>query len=186
MPAPLWAFRGPRASARRLGDLEGSIARFAGYDPLDKALMNERLAFKKTSRRKSLGKTEKEESEKEYKARVRSLLKEHIETMAEMGIVFRHTFTSEKLGFAIALARYGEEGREFINVEETMPGCEIYPGPLKPTDELIAVNGKLILEPTAPRFLDLRKAIASAPRPLKLTFIHGERRDELFEDIGDG
>ena len=53
---------------------------------------------------------------------------------------------------AIALARYGEEGRQFVNVEETMPNCECYPGPLKPTDELIAVNGKVILEPTQHRF----------------------------------
>jgi len=56
---------------------------------------------------------------------VRTLLREHIETMAELGIVFHHTFTSDKLGFSIALARYGEKGREFVNIEETMPHCEV-------------------------------------------------------------
>ena len=55
---------------------------------------------------------------------MRTLLREHIETMAELGIVFHHTFTSDKLGFSIALARYGEKGREFVNIEETMPHCE--------------------------------------------------------------
>ena len=134
------------------------------------------MAFKEkksrwASMRDSLGpkKSEKEQHEREYRSRVRTLLREHIETMAEIGIVFHHTFESEKLGFAIVLARYGEEGREFINIEETMAHCEIYPGPLKPTDELIAVNGKVILEPSLARFRDLQKAIVRAARPLKLT-----------------
>ena len=72
----------------------------------------------------------------------------------------------------ILIARYGAEGREYIHVEETMPHSEVYPGPLKPTDELIAVNGKVIMEPTEARFKDLQKAILRCPRPLKLTFIH--------------
>ncbi|KAH8095768.1 FMN binding protein [Aureococcus anophagefferens] len=144
-----------------------------GYDPLDRALMEER---------QKAGEGKGSLTDAEYKARVRGLLKEHIESMAEIGICFKHTFTSAKLGFAIALARYGEEGRQFVNVEETMPNCECYPGPLKPTDELIAVNGKVILEPTQHRFEDLRKAIAKAPRPLKMTFIQGERREEAFEE----
>ena len=114
-----------------------------GYDPLDRALMEER---------QKAGEGKGSLTDAEYKARVRGLLKEHIESMAEIGICFKHTFTSAKLGFAIALARYGEEGRQFVNVEETMPNCECYPGPLKPTDELIAVNGKVILEPTQHRF----------------------------------
>ena len=144
-----------------------------GYDPLDRALMEER---------QKAGEGKGSLTDAEYKTRVRGLLKEHIESMAEIGICFKHTFTSAKLGFAIALARYGEEGRQFVNVEETMPNCECYPGPLKPTDELIAVNGKVILEPTQHRFEDLRKAIAKAPRPLKMTFIQGERREEAFEE----
>ena len=114
-----------------------------GYDPLDRALMEER---------QKAGEGKGSLTDAEYKTRVRGLLKEHIESMAEIGICFKHTFTSAKLGFAIALARYGEEGRQFVNVEETMPNCECYPGPLKPTDELIAVNGKVILEPTQHRF----------------------------------
>ena len=49
--------------------------------------------------------------------------------------------------------------------------AQVYPGPLKPTDELIAVNGKVILEPTEDRFKDLRKATRCAEidvsRPLR-------------------
>ena len=119
---------------------------------------------------------------KEYRDRVRTLLREHIETMADIGVVFHHVFVKEKLGFQILIARYGAEGREYIHVEETMPHSEVYPGPLKPTDELIAVNGKVIMEPTEARFKDLQKAILRCPRPLKLTFIHGERRDTAFDE----
>ena len=125
---------------------------------------------------------------KEYRDRVRTLLREHIETMAELGVVFHHVFVKEKLGFQILIARYGAEGREYIHVEETMPHSEVYPGPLKPTDELIAVNGKVIMEPTEARFKDLQKAILRCPRPLKLTFIHvlcGVRPSTRLRDAAD-
>mmetsp|Transcript_9368 Transcript_9368/g.29208 ORF Transcript_9368/g.29208 Transcript_9368/m.29208 type:complete len:309 (+) Transcript_9368:115-1041(+) len=161
-----------------------------GYDPLDKLIQSERIALNEkksawTSKRDRVGKTQKQLEEmhkKEYRDRVRTLLREHIETMAELGIVFHHTFRKDRLGFQILIARYGEEGREYIHVEETMPHSEVWPGPLKPTDELIAVNGKVIMEPSQDRFKDLQKAILRCPRPLKLTFIHGERRDEAFAE----
>ena len=38
------------------------------------------------------------------------MLREHIETMAELGVVFHHVFVKEKLGFQILIARYGAEG----------------------------------------------------------------------------
>ena len=57
-----------------------------GYDPLDRALKNERLAHAESSS-KSTGES-KEDAEKRYRSRIRSLLREHIETMAEIGIVY--------------------------------------------------------------------------------------------------
>jgi len=141
-----------------------------GYDPLDKLLQSERLALNEkksawTKKRDRAGKTQKQLEEmhrKEYRDRVRTLLREHIETMAELGVVFHHVFVKEKLGFQILIARYGAEGREYIHVEETMPHSEVYPGPLKPTDELIAVNGKVIMEPTEARFKIYRRLFSGA------------------------
>lgn len=149
-----------------------------GYDPLDRLLQEARSELKE---KKAARKASKSTLKMEYKQRVRELLREHIETMAEAGIVFHHTFCEQRLGLSVALARYGEEGREFVSVEETNPCCELY-SLLKPTDELIAVNGKIILEPTKDRFDDLRIAIKSAPRPIELTFIQGERREEAFNE----
>ena len=65
-----------------------------GYDPLDRALMEER---------QKAGEGKGSLTDAEYKTRVRGLLKEHIESMAEIGICFKHTFTSAKLGFATGL-----------------------------------------------------------------------------------
>ena len=93
-----------------------------GYDPLDKLIQSERIALNEkksawTSKRDRVGKTQKQLEEmhkKEYRDRVRTLLREHIETMAELGIVFHHTFRKDRLGFQILIARYGEEGREYF------------------------------------------------------------------------
>lgn len=100
--------------------------------------------------------------------------------MLEYELAFSHTFTGPKLGFSIAVARYGREGRMFVEVDETFPNCECYPDELKPTDELIAINDRLILEPRAEDVHDIKEAIAASERPLKLTFIQGENRDQAF------
>lgn len=132
-----------------------------GYDPLDRLLQyvdlcgcvyaNERSSSHKAylrqaradfKRKKSLALAnvmhiskdalnQKSNEQLEYRERVRELLREHIETMADAGIVFHHAFQAKRLGLSISLARYGEDGRQFVNVEETMPHCELYPGPLK-------------------------------------------------------
>lgn len=74
---------------------------------------------------------QKSHEQLEYRERVRELLREHIETMADAGIVFHHTFHGKRLGLSISLARYGEDGRQFVSIEETMPHCELHSGPLK-------------------------------------------------------
>ena len=55
--------------------------------------------------------------------------------MHEHGLVFEHTFSRQKLGFAIVLAKYGDEGRVFVQIEKTTPPCPLYPDTLRPSDE---------------------------------------------------
>eukprot|EP00635_Sarcinochrysidales_sp_CCMP3193_P006754 CAMPEP_0118890978 /NCGR_PEP_ID=MMETSP1166-20130328/1186_1 /TAXON_ID=1104430 /ORGANISM="Chrysoreinhardia sp, Strain CCMP3193" /LENGTH=2194 /DNA_ID=CAMNT_0006829611 /DNA_START=86 /DNA_END=6670 /DNA_ORIENTATION=+ len=152
-----------------------------GYDPLDRALQSEKLELEK---KKTMfgGMFEKKRTpQEEYEQNVKRLLRDHLDTMEKAGIVFHHTFTKDRLGFHVLIAKYGEEGRHFVLVDETKPHCEAYPSVLKPTDELIEVNGKLIMDPKDGKWFDaLLKQISESKRPLKLTFIHGERRDEAF------
>ena len=80
--------------------------------------------------------------------------------------------------FQIALARYGEQGRRFVVVESVARPC-VGREQIKPTDELVAVNGKVIVEPTSKdRLTELLRTIAGAPRPLTLTFVEGEDREK--------
>ena len=128
-----------------------------GYDRLDKMVAEEK--------RQSM-------------TRLHGLLSTHIAAMDDQGLVFERTFRTAKLGFSIILARYGNMGREFILVAAVDPACEFH-RQLRPTDELIAVNGNVICEPQ--RFGALSRTIYQAERPLTLTFIQGIDRDAAFE-----
>ncbi|KAH8053817.1 hypothetical protein JL722_9297 [Aureococcus anophagefferens] len=97
--------------------------------------------------------------QRDFREKLRTMLLAHIGAMREEGL-----------------------GREFIQIDGTEPFCDLYPGPLKPTDELIAYDDTIIVEPRTTSFDKLRDAIAHSPRPLKLTFIEGERRDEAFRE----
>ena len=154
-----------------------------GYDPLDKALRNARVQVSAERAPAADGRATSQTDAllAEYKASVRHLLTEHLETMAETGLVFHHVFQKKRFGFSILVARYGDEGRNFVEIEETHPACELHPGPLKPTDELIAVNDELILDPSPETFDAILQSLVKAARPVKLTFIQGEHRDEAFE-----
>lgn len=101
--------------------------------------------------------------------------------MSDHGLVFEHTFSRQKLGFAIVLAKYGDEGRVFVQIEKTTPPCPLYPDTLRPSDELIAVDGDLIIDPTSADFERLRERLSKS-RPVKLLFVKGELRDRAFED----
>ena len=132
----------------------------------------------------------------EIQSRLTELLSDHIDMMDELNQVCKHTFTAKRLGLSIVIARYGEEGREFVQVESVQPHCEISPAGngccptleklkeikdrIMPTDELIAINDKLILEPTPETFPQILQSIGSAGRPVKFTFILGERREEAY------
>ena len=154
-----------------------------GYDPLDKALQSEKYELEKKKTMLPSMFQKKRTPQEEYEHNVKRLLRDHLDTMEEAGIVFHHKFSKEKLGFHVLIARYGAEGRQFVQVDATQPHCEAYPEILKPTDELIEVNGKLIMDPKDGKWFDaLLKQISQSKRPLTLTFIHGERRDEAFAE----
>ena len=63
----------------------------------------------------------------------------------------------------------------FAQVEATNPSCPLYPGPLKPTDELIAIDGSLIVDPTAAAWAKVTARLATGTRPTNLTFVARQR-----------
>jgi len=151
-----------------------------GMDPLDRALRTERIklgkqnSFSELVLPSFLQKDESEMSaEEKYVRNVRRLLDEHLHTMLDTGLAFEHAFESQKLGFKIVVAKYGERGRSFVEVDEVLGHCEIA-SKLREKDELIAVEGELIVEPSEKSFEKLKEKIVAAPRPLRLTFIEGE------------
>ena len=94
---------------------------------------------------------------------------------------FSHKFEAATLGFSLSLARYGDEGRKFLQVDATRPGCALYPDILKPHDELVAVDDVLVVSADVARFREVLRLLANAPRPVKLTFLEGEGRDLAFQ-----
>lgn len=151
-----------------------------GYDPLDVAMREARGEYKRVSRQHDYKQTTPQRKEKARNV-MRGLLHEHLVVMHEHGLVFEHTFLGDRLGFSIALAKYGEEGRVFVQVERTKRTCELYPDVLLPSDELIAINGDLIIDPSFSDFDAIRDKIAST-RPVKLLFVKGELRKKAFEE----
>ena len=52
---------------------------------------------------------------------------------------------------------------------------------VKPGDELVEVNGAMVVDPKDEGAIaDLAAAIENAPRPLVATFVEGEDREQLF------
>ena len=166
-----------------------------GYDPLDRAFQQIREEKKQRS---TFFSSPKSPSAKEHAKRATDLLKEHVETMKSLDLAFRYTFRGAKLGFSIVVARYGEEGREHVQIEATQPHCDLYTPqrPLKelenmrdkimPTDELIAINGEYIPDVSAKTFPQILKKIQKAGRPLTATFVLGERREEAHSEQEEG
>ena len=166
-----------------------------GYDPLDRAFQQIREEKKQRS---TFFSSPRSPSAKEHAKRATDLLKEHVETMKSLDLAFRYTFRGAKLGFSIVVARYGEEGREHVQIEATQPHCDLYTPqrPLKelenmrdkimPTDELIAINGEYIPDVSAKTFPQILKKIQKAGRPLTATFVLGERREEAHSEQEEG
>ena len=93
------------------------------------------------------------------------------------GLFFDEIFSGPRLGLSVVLVKESVghvEGRRFIAVEATMTELKV-----KPTDELVAVNGRQIVDPDARAF---HKIIAylGKTRPLTLTFVEGSHRYEAF------
>ena len=125
------------ASSRRTSAALLSIRHATGYDDLEMSMQVERGAMLRELARTKTGEPSSK-VRRDFREKMRSMLLAHTSAMREEGLVFEHTFAGRRLGMQIALARYGDEGREFIQIDGTEPFCDLYPGPLKPTDELIA------------------------------------------------
>ncbi|KAH8077203.1 hypothetical protein JL720_10166 [Aureococcus anophagefferens] len=111
---------------------------------------------------------------------MQQLLGRRLKSLQEIGRVVTHTFRGEELGLKISLARYGA-GREYVEVDEIFEESEVA-DMVRKGDELIAINKRLILEPTQETFPLLIKSIATAGRPISFTFIKGERHEESVID----
>ena len=110
-----------------------------------------------------------------YHGTVRGLLRDFVAEMDALGLVYAARFGPGRLGVTVALAKYGDDGRRFVVVDGVREPALNHG--VRRTDELIAVNGKVIVECTSEEDLrELERAIASAPRPVELTFVEGEDR----------
>ncbi|KAJ8602251.1 hypothetical protein CTAYLR_003630 [Chrysophaeum taylorii] len=103
------------------------------------------------------------------------------------GEAYEAVFEDTRLGLTLALARrpteaYGDRPWCKLTVEDAEPATSI----VKPTDELVKINGKAVaIRDDAEyddvhrvrRFTALKKAVRDAPRPLRLTFVRGRRRE---------
>lgn len=114
--------------------------------------------------------------------RAEEVLRLHVSTMTQAGKVIKHEFTARDLGFGVSLGRDRATDRIIVLVKETRPSCEIF-DKLRPNDELVAIDGSLFV-PTRliADFKYLEEVLnVNGPRPLHLTFVHGKRRDEVFQ-----
>ena len=69
--------------------------------------------------------------------------------------------------------------RRRVLVDETFPTCQAF-DKLRPHDELVAINGALLIEVDAEAFASLVERLRTLPRPLTLTFAAGEGRERAF------
>ena len=91
-----------------------------GYDPLDKTFQEVRDEKRKRSSFFGGG-----PSPEALRKRLVETLNDHIATMTENDLSLKHAFRSARLGLSIVLARYGDEGREFIQIDGTEPFCDL-------------------------------------------------------------
>ena len=102
------------------------------------------------------------------------------EELEKGGKLYDVDFTqSGPLGFKILLARGAKSTRRRVIVDETFEYCEAY-HLLRPNDEIIAVQGDLLIEMDPEAFGELVRRLRSL-RPLRLTFAKGDGRQEAFQ-----
>lgn len=98
---------------------------------------------------------------------VRLALEEHVAQMHELGLVFHRRYDDEYLGFSIVTALAGS--RDYIQVAHV----DKEDGELSPGDELIALNGRVIVLPSTRSLRILQESIYGkrGTRPITLTFV---------------
>jgi len=108
------------------------------------------------------------------------------------------TFEEKRLGFTVALSRRrpdapGRRGRAWctLTVEDVLLP-EANKWKLHPTDELVKVNGKCVAirddddVDDLDRILafdEMRRAVEEGPRPIRVTFVHGQRRKQAMLEL---
>lgn len=115
--------------------------------------------------------------------KVRRATDRHYRKLKASGRLFEARFGGgSKLGFRLHVAAYSKDSavRECLEVEETSEDCPFWPDRIRPTDELVMINGALVVEPSRESFPAIVDALAAAPRPLVLTFATGLNRAAAF------
>lgn len=90
--------------------------------------------------------------------------------------LFNAQFDEGPLGLKLCIARYS--GRERVQVAESFEECPYWPDGVRPRDELIAINGRHLIEPNQENFACILNELSQ--RPVVLTFAQGKSRDRAF------
>mmetsp|Transcript_20809 Transcript_20809/g.64310 ORF Transcript_20809/g.64310 Transcript_20809/m.64310 type:complete len:585 (+) Transcript_20809:174-1928(+) len=104
---------------------------------------------------------------------------ENYASLAREGKLFELVFNDRKLGFTVVLARLANSPRPRLLVEETFvtsPAFHV----LMPTDELVAINGSLLIPIDMEAFPALVSQLQHIDRPLRLTFAKTAGRHPAF------
>ena len=117
--------------------------------------------------------------------KVRRATDRHYRKLLSAGRLFEAKFApGAQLGFRLHIAAYSKDKavREVLEIEETYEDCPFWPDKLQPTDELVAVNGKLVVEASRESFPGIVAEVTSAARPMVLTFASGLHRAKAFSE----
>lgn len=90
--------------------------------------------------------------------------------------LFDAQYDAGPLGLKLCIARYS--GRECVHVAESFEECPYWPDAVRPRDELVAINGRLLIEPNQENFVCILNEISQ--RPVLLTFAQRKCRDRAF------
>lgn len=103
------------------------------------------------------------------------------EQLKKAGKLFEVIFDKEgPLGFKILLARGQRSTRRRVVVDATFETCIAF-NVIRPRDEIVAVDGDLLIEMDPEAFAELVRRLRNK-RPLALTFAKGEGRDKAFRE----
>ena len=115
-----------------------------------------------------------------YDACVGRAVAENYARLTTDGRLFELVFRERKLGFTVVLARLANSPRTRLVVDETFETCPAF-HLLMPTDELIAINGSLLIPIDMEAFPALVSQLQHIDRPLRLTFAKTVGRTRAFQ-----